>query len=289
MNIETHKLFAQMCESFLPEVSTSMAMIQNKPGGDEIVKNLHTQKGLAHDQSYKSVDKISWSELKDSYRGSWVIIHGQTGTGAIQAQGGSYHAIASKGGEIKEFRSDRGGNVIDFLKGEIGKLTKFFVGKNTSDVQDKQKKRADAKVGAGPQETNKEALVKKFRPLWIRATNSAIADIKGHIANQIKNDAFGKAKKKLAHVESLMTAVEELESGSQDTPSFINGSVQIAILMAASHYYPEQTGEIRKDYGSTYTSTLPEGPRQLLTDISNGDTKKLGTILAFFKRALISG
>lgn len=286
MKLETCQLFAELCESLLPEASTSMAMIQNKPGGAEVVKNLHTTKGLAHDQAYNSVDKISWSDLKDSYRGSWVIIHGQKGTGAIQAKGGSYYALASVGGEVKEFRNDRGGNVIDFLKGEIGKLTTFFVGKNTTTVADKQKKRADSKAGAGPQEINQDSLMKKFKPLWVRAINSAIADIKGHVANQIKNDAFAKAKRKIAQVESLYDALDNLDS---DTPGFIRSSVQIAVLMAASHYYPETTGDIRKGYGNSYEAQHSEGPRQLLKDISAGDTKKLGAVLSFFKRALISG
>jgi len=289
MKLETCQLFANMCESFLPEASTSMAMIQNKPGGTEVVKNLHTAKGLAHDQSYQSIDKISWNQLKDNYKGSWVIIHGQKGTGAIQAKGGTYYAVASAGGEVKEFRSDRGGNVIDFFKAEIGKLQKFFVGKNTTTVSDKQRKRSDAKAGAGPQEMNQDALVKKFKPLWARAMTAAIADIKGHIANQIKNDAFAKAKKKIAQVESLQDALDNLESGTEDAPGFVRSSVQIAILMAASHYYPETTGEIRRGYSNSYETQHSEGPKQLLKDIAGGDTKKLGTVLGFFKRALISG
>jgi hypothetical protein len=289
MKLETCQLFAQMCESVLPEASTSMSMIQNKPGGVEVVKDLHTNKGLAHDQSYQSVDKISWSSLKDAYKGSWVIIHGAKGTGAIQAKGGTYYAVASAGGEVKEFRSDRGGTVIDFLKGEIGKLTNFFVGKNTTTVADKQRKRTDAKAGAASTEVTQDTLIKKFKPLWTRAMTAAIADIKGHIANQIKNDAFAKAKKKISQVESLQDALDNLESGDTDTPGFIRSSVQISVLMAASHYYPETTGNITKGYGNSYESQFREGPTQLLKDISAGDTKKLGTILAFFKRALISG
>jgi hypothetical protein len=105
----------------------------------------------------------------------------------------------------------------------------------------------------------------------------------------IKNDAFAKAMKKLKYVESLQSSLEELESGESDTPEFISRSVQTAIYMAASHYYPEQTGSFSKDYGGRYSTQFPEGPRQLLKDISGGDTKKLGTVLGFFKRALISG
>jgi hypothetical protein len=59
--------------------------------------------------------------------------------------------------------------------------------------------------------------------------------------------------------------------------------------MTAAHYYPEQTGDINKSYGRSYSSARSEGPQQLLKDITEGDTAKLGTVLSFFKRALISG
>jgi hypothetical protein len=159
----------------------------------------------------------------------------------------------------------------------------------TTDVKSKQKKRADYKKGTDGTEVNKETLVKKFRPLWVRAMSSAIADIKGHVANMIKNDAFGKAMKKLKYIESLQSSLDELESGESDTPQYIRTAVQTAIYMAASHYYPEQTGNFSKDYSGVYSTQFSEGPRQLLQDISNGDSKKLGTVLGFFKRALISG
>jgi hypothetical protein len=66
-------------------------------------------------------------------------------------------------------------------------------------------------------------------------------------------------------------------------------AVSTAVLMTASHYYPETTGEISKDYGGIGFSEFSRGPQQILQDISQGDTKKLGTILSFFKRTLISG
>jgi hypothetical protein len=72
-------------------------------------------------------------------------------------------------------------------------------------------------------------------------------------------------------------------------PGFIETAVGTAILMAAAHHYPEQTGEITKSYSRSYSSQHQEGPDQLLKDIAAGDTAKLGTILSFFKRTLISG
>lgn len=293
MRPETFKIFAQLCESFLPEASSSMALIQGHPGGKEVIQKLHKDLRLAHDQNYRPVDKIQWSDLKGSWRGSWVIIQGAKGTGAIKSSGGttgSYEAVASSGGEVRVVNDSRGGNILDFLKGEIGKLQKFYVGANTTAVADKQKKRADSQAGADSQKVTQETLMKKFKPLWVKAITAAIADIKGHVANQIKNDAFEKAKKKLNHIENLQSGIESLEAGSADTPDFINRAVNSAVLMAASYHYPEQTGNIERNrYGSSSSSQFSEGPAQLLKDISEGDTAKLGTVLSFFKRSLISG
>jgi hypothetical protein len=60
--------------------------------------------------------------------------------------------------------------------------------------------------------------------------------------------------------------------------------------MAASHHYPEQTGAIsRSGYRDGYNAQRSEGGSQLMKDIAGGDQKKLGTVLTFFKRSLISG
>lgn len=290
MNIETCKTFATLLEGFVVEASSAMNVLAATPGGPEVVKHLHKSMALAHDLGYTSIEKISWSEIKGRSYGTWVLIKGANGTGAIRAKNDTYDAVASSGGEVKTFTDSKGGNILDFLKGEIGKLKNFYTARGTSAVTQKKQKRADAKQGAGTQEVNREALVKKFKPLWIRALTAAIADIKGHVANMIKNDAFAKAKKKLNYIESLQNSLEELEAGNQNTPEFISNSVQVAILMAASHHYPEQTGNITKSgWGGGYTTQFSEGPAQLLKDISAGDTKKLGTVLGFFKRALISG
>ena len=293
MRIESYQIFAQLLEGYINEASTTMSLIANNPGGKEVVQALHKDMSLAHDIGYRPIDKISWSELKDSYRGAWVIIQGTTGTGAIRAKGGTsnYDAVASSGGPIQTTSDGRGGNILDFLKGEIGKLQKFYVAQNTTAVKDKQKKRTDAQKGAGAPEVTQSTLVAKFKPLWARAITASIADVKGHISNMIKNDAFEKAKKKLNHIETLQNGLEQLEAGNSDTPGFLNSAINSAVLMAASHYYPETTGNLdRARYGGGGVSAqFSEGPAQLLKDIAAGDQKKLGTVLSFFKRSLISG
>jgi hypothetical protein len=290
MNIETCKTFAQLLEGHINEASTAMTLIANNPGGKEVVQKLHNDMQLAHDLGYKKIDKIAWSDLKGSYRGAWVIIQGTTGTGAIKAtSNGNYEAVASTGGETRSVKDGRGGNIIDFLKGEIGKLQKFYTATNTTAVKDKQSKRADSQKGLDKTVTQ-DTLMKKFKPLWVKAITAAIADIKGHVANQIKNDAFAKARYKLDYIQTLQNAIDTLEAGSSETPASVQKSINSAVLMAAAYHYPETTGNLnRSRYGGGLDAQFPEGPAQLLKDISEGDTKKLGTILTFFKRSLISG
>ena len=291
MRTESYQIFSQLLEGYLNEASTSLNLILDNPGGKQVVKHLHTDMGLAHDQDYRQVEKISWSELKDTRRGAWVIIKGTTGTGAIRATAaGGYEATASSGGPVDSFADGRGGNLLDFLKSKIGKLNKFYVGNNTSTVNDKRKKRKDQQAGTDTTMVSVETLTKKFKPLWVKAITAAIADVKGHIANQIKNDAFDKAAKKLDHVKRLQQSIESLETDS-DTPNSVRAAINVAVLMAASHHYPEQTGAIsRSGYGGGgYNAERSEGGNQLLKDIAGGDQKKLGTVLTFFKRSLISG
>lgn len=293
LTAQAYKAFAHLCES-ITEASTSMNLITDHPGGQQVIKKLHQGMSLAHNLEYQEIPKISWSDLKDSYRGAWVIMRCSNGTAAIKATGGttgSYTAVVSDGGETRSVSDGRGGTILDFIKSEVGKPVKFFSSKNTTAVTDKQRQRKDRQQGAGPQPMNVETLVKKFKPLWVRALTAAIADIKGHVANMIKNDAFDKAKKKIERVEKLQNSIEGLESGNIDSngPDSVRSSVNTAIMMAASYHYPNETGEIRRAYSGNYQPERSEGVTKLLQDISNGDQKKLGTVLGFFKRTLISG
>jgi hypothetical protein len=289
MKLETHQLFAQLCEGYLNEASTAMNLIVGKPGGREVVQKLHKDMKLAHDLGYSPKDKISWSEIKGTSYGYWVIVQADNGTGAIRSINDRYEAVASTGGEVKTFTDSKGGNILDFFKNEIGKPRSFFVARNTRAVSDKQQKRKETQPSAAA-EVTKDTLVKKFRPLWIRAMTAAIADIKGHIANMIKNDAFEKAKKKLNYLDSLYSSLDELQAGATDTSEYVDRAVNMAVLMAASHHFPEQTGNIeRSRWGGGVSAQFSEGPQMLLKAISSGDTAKLGTVLGFFKKALITG
>ena len=291
MKPETYQLFAQLCESIALEASSSMGLIKSLPGGPQVVQFLHKSKGLAHDQEYSQTPKIAWSELKNMSRGGWVLLKYPKGVGAIKQNNGSYEAVASTGGEPVTFRNDRGGNILDFLKGELGGNPKsMFIGRDTGAVGQTRRSRQerDSELTRAT-ELSPESIMKKFRPLWANAINTAIADIKGMIATQIKADAFDKAEKKLKQVTALRNGLEDLDSGGTDTPSFVKNALNQALALTAGHYYPDQAGELtRSSYGS-YGSRADEAIKLVLKDISGGDQNKLGTVLAFFKRSLISG
>jgi hypothetical protein len=283
------KLFADMYKESLTEASTTGDIIKSKPGGSAIMKDLHTTEQTPHDLRYDKIEKISWSELKDYSRKSWVVIVGSEGTGAIKVDNNTYLAKAAKAdGEVKSFRNDRGGNILDFLKGNIGKLREFHVALKQKDTSDTQKQRKELNKKPDAVRVSQESLVQKFKPLWTKAINSAIVDIKGHVVNQIKNDAFEKAEKKLHHIKNLENAIQNMNQDRYGTVSIIKSSVNVAVMMTAAHYYPEKTGDITKDRNG-YSVQNREGVNQLLTDLEQGDTAKLGTVLAFFKRTLISG
>jgi hypothetical protein len=293
MNLQSHQLFAQLCESIVFEASSSMDIIRGLPGGAEVVQQLHREGDLGHGQQYKPVDKIAWSDLKDSYRGAWVIMKYPKGVGAIRATGGntgSYVAAASTGSGVENYSDSRGGNVLAFLKQKLGgNPIKLWAGNDTGDTKTLKKTRQQGKQNIEKATTmTQEALIAKFKPLWARAAKAAIADIKGMVGIMIKNDSFDKASNKMTQLRSLSDALSVLENGEHDTPDIFQKAVRTAVVLAASHFYPDETGEITRSYGSGYSSSNDAGVKHLLSDISSGDTSKLGTILSFFKRSLIS-
>lgn len=288
MSSLTTKYFAQLCEGVLFEVSSSLNLVRQLKGGSELVKYLHKQQELPHDQQYQTIPKISWSAIKDSQH--WVLLQYRNGTGAIKSDRGSYQALASTGdGVPEEFTSDRGGNVLDFLKGRLGgNPTAIYVGRDSKTVSQKKRKRDQQKVDPDKPRVNQRALLLKFKPMWTRAITAAVADVKGMVGQMIKNDSFDKAANKVKHLQTLTNMLDQFESNPDQVLDQLDKTISKAVLMAAAHHYPDETGEITKSWGGNYSSTSSEGVNKLLSDISQGDTKKMGTVLSFFKRSLIA-
>jgi hypothetical protein len=289
MNKQLYHSFADLGEALLFEAST-VSSVATGPGAQQILKYLHSAQKLAHNQEFSPATKISWSELKDAAKGAWVILNYPKGTGAIKAHQGSYYAVASTGGEVESFSNDRGGNILEFLKGKLGGNPKSMqIGKDSGGVSILHRKRSELNKAPEANTVNPATLLKKFKPLWIKGANAAIADIKGMVGIMIKNDSFEKAGKKIEQLKALTGTVDAVESGTNDNPELFKNAVETAINMAAHYYYPEETGELSRGYRTgSFNAASQAGPMKLLTDIRNGDTQKLGTILSFFKRSLIS-
>ena len=144
MKLAHCKIFAQLCEE-ITEASTAMNLIAGSPGGQQVVQTLHRDLGLAHNIEYQPVDKLSWKNLKDTHRGAWVIITGTQGTAAIRARADSYETMASDGSDVDHNASSRSDVTMNFIKSKVGKIQRYYVGKNTFYVKDKQSTRADNK------------------------------------------------------------------------------------------------------------------------------------------------
>lgn len=317
MQKKSIEIFVTLLENIVQEASTSMDLVRKLPNSDILIKYMHTHLGLAHDQEYDEVKKISWNDIKirsrwgSNDKQNWVLVRGKNGVGAISSTE-RYHALAvDEIGEIVEKTSDRGGTVLDWLKDYIGPIQSFYVGKASGAVKKKKIERKKQKPLPVEQYTDIDTfsmiLMKKFKPLWVRAVEAAQADIKGFVGTQIKNSSYEKAGKKLNRLQALDQILKALEDGKDPTSSqdgyndtysapfsAMKLALHNAILLTAHHYYPDLTGgftDRARSYGRSSTHSLnnQSAVEHLFNDIRGGDTSKLGTLLAFFKKGLISG
>ena len=80
---------------------------------------------------------------------------------------------------------------------------------------------------------------------------------------------------------------DRLEEDPKYIPDRIEGLIKYAAMLTAAHFYPEQTGNIIKSWGSIDVQDKA-GLRRVVKDIASGDVKKLATLMAFFKNALLN-
>jgi hypothetical protein len=314
-----YQLFESMCRS-MTEASAALSTIgQSQPGAKDLIQYLHSSersRQLSHDQPFDQVEKIGWNEFKKTWPYNFAIVTGPSGSGAIISTGnGSYEVVLSDGtNPLREMYVSTSGKAMALIKSVIGGTPakwQYYVGqeswngvtrtgkdqyKKPDSAHNKQysRKRNVAKSTSSSMTT--QQLFRKFRPIFAKSIIAAIADTKGMVTTMIKNDAFGRAKNKieqLNRLDNLLQTVNSDDNVSLNNDDTLMNAVRDAVVMTASHFYPELTGEInrRGGYGynaPTLTSTNSEGVNKVLTDVGQGDGQKLATILAFFKRRLIA-
>jgi hypothetical protein len=85
-----------------------------------------------------------------------------------------------------------------------------------------------------------------------------------------------------------MYSQEELLDNPKNVPEKLKEKLRPALYLTASYYYPDETGNF--NLGTSHRGRPPEryeGQRKVISDIANGDTKKLLTLMNYLKQSLL--
>jgi hypothetical protein len=310
----TYRYFSNLCEGIL-EASTAAKQLTGSTGSQQVIRALHSRFELGHDAQWSVLPALKFSDIKDTAGGQmnvYVLLIGEKGSAGIvyvnrytQGKKSGYIVIASDGGEPEELKSFASKDVGPLIKQTIGKTQKMFItyqNRMSGDVAMKRQERQGYKnqpTGyVNPQvslEANTKLLLDKFRPLWTKAINAAIADVKGVVMTMIKNDAYEAAERKINKLQRLEKILRLIDNGedSDELKNYMGNFLAYGLFMTASHYYPDLTGEVSGNpnagyYGNKPTAQSSGGVEKIIADISAGDNQKLAAILTFFKRGLIA-
>lgn len=298
--------FSNLCESLL-EASTATSYLQNSPGSQQVIRALHANLGLEHNARWAPRAEIKLSDIKELGRYGntarvYLLVVGSKGSAAIHYRDPGYQLVASDGGEPQTFASNAGKDILTGLKQVVGKTNQVYVAtmSNGNAVMQKRNQRKEYKKQptgfVDPSvtlSTNIGTLIQKFKPLWAKAIQAAMADMKGVVVTMIKNDAFEAAQNKIQRIGRLSNMLETIESGESDGElmTMMGKVVTTSLYMTASHFYPDQTGDISGNwserYGNNISAQSNDGAQQVIKDIASGDNAKLSMVLAFFKRSLM--
>ena len=301
MNINSARLFVSLLEHIIREDSSSINKLQGVPGAVPLLKQLHQKYLIPHDQSYEPIKKVPWSELKD--HAHTLLLAGPQGAGVLQSKNGDYalYAWRADGDAMEDSLSSHGGRSIDWFQERIGKINRLWMGKDLGTVSAKRTVRFGQKPTPPGEFINaaefSRDMLKRFKPLWVRSLVGAQNDVKGWVNTQIKNHAFDKAKSKIDHLNALEAAVDAVESGGDLLDnSMVANAIKHAVNQTTHMYYGEETGGFDTDNFRSYNrdSGKPslrnsQVVAKLFTDIRDGDTQKLGTLLSFFRKNLVTG
>jgi len=304
-------LFAVLCESIMKEASTTISAIAKIPGGKELGQYLHKKYAIPHDFKLTTTSDIKLGRTNKGDRwdgGRWYIIAGEKGAAGLKYSNRTrnYHAVVQKPNDPKfysyptgtvgtvefiDVENTSGKNVLNIIKSAIGKPIEIYAGDayESEKVQQKQKRRKASRAAIEKTQLTyynpEEYLLQKFKPTFLRALKNADAELRGMIQTQIKNGAYNAAEKKLKQLRILDKKIEDFELGlHQEDRPFLT-AIRHAISLTAQHYYPELSGGIQAT--GDYVKVDIDGLHKLVDDIKTGDTKKLSTVLQYFKNMVL--
>lgn len=301
--------FARLIEGLINEASTTMSTMRDLPGGQELFRLLHQRHGLSHDMEYTETSQqgrpIYWKNLRDAANGAWVIIHGPRGVGAIRREPGSddYLVMTSTRDGMETRRDSMGGRIAEFIKQNIGGLQRYFVAIDPGTVARKRELRRQRQVPT-PVATRRfdmQDLERRFRPLLVQNIDMAMADIKGHAGNQLKNDAFDKAQQRiqrlarLSELRDLLMTPGQLNTRDHSVVSAaLTAAIANAVHLAAAHLYPDLCGDMRREASGYHTNQVRRitatdrtGYNRIMSELAQGNIQRLVMIMHFFRNEMV--
>lgn len=297
---------ASLLESIMFEDSTAMNLITN-PAGTRLLKDLLRRRMFSHDQKFEPLKKVKIADLKDTRMGdkdTVVLFQGSQGAAVLRYRpryrSYEYYIAIQNNPDIKEGAASNGTEALSYIRNGIGNTEKIYIGKLTADPEDKVKARYVSRrmnapntslMGLTKSSDAYVVLYRKFRPLFKRAIEAAIADIKGIAGTMIKNGAYERAKSKISKLHQLEKMLRSMEN-TQDTGETwrseeMKANIRNAVHLAAHYYYPTETGDIIGSHRG-YSVQRDQGIDHLISDLGKGDLQKLSAIIAYFKQSLIA-
>jgi hypothetical protein len=294
-------------EQMLSESSEVLDQFKDLPGAEQIIKGMHKSGKLLHNQKLTTVDKLDVKGMRDTMRNRgytyYIFVRGTQDLGIIALGSGKAYVYTDK---LEQFNSNNFNELTSWLKTHIGKIVNYSYADNAHNavtaLKSKRERLKSKKSISVEPELLAMFMISKLKPLIAKNIERAIADIKGFINTLVKHSNYGKLGDKVQMLKKLEEYLEKIEMTQDYNSSFIMSKMVNAVHAAALHHYPEIAGGLADGdrhagnrYGYTVgTSQFSYRPvqdqaavKQLLQDIKNGDTQKIGTILAFFRQELV--
>ena len=301
---DTQKKFLKLCESIVYEDSKLPAKIGTGMAATAIMKHIHSKMNRSHKMDVEQISKndIEFAEIK-KYGGFYILL-GDLGFVVLwgnKSKGMQLAGVKKGNTNVKELNVDTVPQVRAFIKEFAGKIEKCWKsipapGNLTTPLKNKRQELKAVDYGV----VSVDTLFDKFRPLFVKAGQVAVADVRGAAINMIKTGNYSDLASKIEHLKKLESFITFLEgsngtfktTGDDDYDSrytagnakeFFKGRIKRAIELTALYY-----AHADKEFDPTVrVASNAEMENQLLSDIQNGDTKKLSTLITYFKNGLL--
>jgi hypothetical protein len=293
---KSQKAFLTLCESIVSETSNIPKAIGTGMAATALMKHIHSNMSKSHTMEVKPVDSIDLAWIKKY--GGFYIIQGDLGYVALIGDRYGMKVAGVKKGNQQVASENASGvpQVRKFIKEYAGKLEKYWrSGESYKDNTYDLKSRRAALKTVNRAEVSADSLFERFRPLFFKAGQAAVADVRGVAMNMLKSGNYSDLTNKINHLRNLETYVSYLEDTggkfNSDDPNerytqryaqdFFKKALGQAITLAAQHFSGAEfdpTSNIDDDW---------EAKEKLFSDIQNGDTKKLSALLTYFKNGLV--